>query len=111
MKNFIIIAQTVFNLQSGHKYKYMVEMSIFNVQRAIDQKVDKPELWFMCFISRLIVLYICVKFRKNIERTRVHNRNGYFQYLLCSKGRNSKSRLARVTVFKFCTLSHGALHL
>ena len=36
------ISQTVFNLQSGHKY--MVEMAMFNVQRAINPKVRKPEL-------------------------------------------------------------------
>ena len=52
----------------------------------------------MCSASCLIVLYICVKFCENIERTGVHSRNGYFQYLLCSKGRNSKSRLTRVMV-------------
>ena len=33
---------TVFNLQSGHKH--MVEMAIFNVQRAIAPEVGKPEL-------------------------------------------------------------------
>ena len=64
-----------------------------------------------------MMLYICVKFHQNIwngfqltEWTRVHSRNGYFQYLLCSNGHNSKSRLSRVTVFLVCMLSHGALH-
>ena len=55
---------TVSNLQSGHEY--MVEMATFNVQRAITPKVGKPELWFICSASRLIVLYIFVKFRENI---------------------------------------------
>ena len=45
------------------------------------------------------------------ERTLVHGRNGYFQYLQCSKGSNSKGRLTRVMVLVFCMLSHGALHL
>ena len=45
------------------------------------------------------------------ERTLVHGRNGYFQYLQCSTGSNSKGRLTRVMVLVFCTLSHGALHL
>ena len=84
---------------------------MFNVQGEITPKVGKPELPFMCPISRLLVLYICVKFHENIERTQVHSRNGYFQYLLCSKGCNSKSMLTRVTVFVFCMLSPGALHL
>ena len=59
-----------------------------------------------------MMFYICVKFHQNIwkvfqliELTRVHSRSGYFQNLLCSKGRNSKSRLTRVTVFVFCRLS------
>ena len=55
----------------------MVEMAMFNVQRAITPEVGKPELQFMCSARRLIVLYICVKFGGNIsdvirvmERTR-----------------------------------------
>ena len=64
------ISRKVFNLQSGHKY--MVEMAMFNVQKAINLKVGKAELRFISFVHRLIVLYICVKFRKNIlDGTRV----------------------------------------
>ena len=56
MKNFVIISQTVFNLQSRHEY--MGEMAMFNVQRAITPKVGKPE--FMCSAHPLIVLfYLC----------------------------------------------------
>ena len=54
------ISRTVFNLQSGHEY--MIEMAMFNVQRAITLKVGKPELRFMCSAHCLIVLYICMKF-------------------------------------------------
>ena len=98
------------DLQSGHEY--MLEMTLFNVQRAITPEVGKLELWFMCSAHRLMVFYICVKFHEIIkncirvmERTRVHGRNCYVQ---CSKGNNSKSRQIRVTVHVFCTLSHGA---
>ena len=84
---------------------------MFNAQMAITPKVGKPELRFMCSAHRLKVLYICVNFHENIERTGVHSRNGYFHYLQCLKGRNSKSRLTRVTFFVFCMLSHGAIHL
>ena len=42
----------------------MVEMAIFNVQRAITPKVGKPELWFMCSACCLIVLYIYVELCK-----------------------------------------------
>ena len=51
-------------------------------------KSRQSELQFMCSACCLMVLYICVKFRENItngirvmERTLVHGRNGYFQYL------------------------------
>ena len=57
------ISRTVFNLQSGE----MIEMAMFIVQRAITPKVSKPELRFICSACRLIVLYICVKFRQNIS--------------------------------------------
>ena len=113
VRSFIKISRIVFNLQSRHEY--MVEMAMFNVQRAITPKVGKPELRFMCSAHRLTVLYICMKFPENIwnsfqltEQTQVHGRNGYVQ---CSKGNNSKSRQTRVTVHVFCTLSHGVLHL
>ena len=101
MRGFIKISGMVFNLQSRHEY--MVEMSMFNVERAITPKVGKPELRFMCSACHLIVLYICVKFRANIldgfkltEYTHIHGRNGYVQ---CSKGNNSKSRQTRVHAF------------
>ena len=97
--------ETILNkLQSGHKY--ITKITIFKVQRAVTLKVDKTELWFLCSAPRLMMLYICLKFHQNIwsgfqltEQTRVYCRNDYFQYLLCSKGCNSKSRLTRVTFF------------
>ena len=78
MRKFIIISRTSFNLQDGHEYK--VEMAMFNVKRSINPKVGKPELRFIGSAHRLIVLNICVKLRENIQRTRVHSRNGYFIY-------------------------------
>ena len=66
----------VFNLQSGHKY--MAEMAIFNVQRAITPKVCKPVMVRVFCMSSQVVLYICVKFCENIlasirvtERTKI----------------------------------------
>ena len=44
----------------------MVEMAMFNVQRALPPKVGKPELWFICSARRLIVVYIFEKFCENI---------------------------------------------
>ena len=58
------ISQTVFNLQSGHKY--MVEKAVFNVQRVITPKVGQPELQFMSSAFHVMELYICMKFHKNI---------------------------------------------
>ena len=50
---------------------------IVNTKRAITQKVDEPELRFMCSACRLMVFNICVKFHENMssgfkvmERTR-----------------------------------------
>ena len=55
----------------------MVEMAIFNTQRAITPKVGKPELRFMCSALPLMVLNVCVKLYENMssgnkvmERTR-----------------------------------------
>ena len=59
------ISRTLSELWSGHEY--MVEMAMFNVQRAIIPKVGKPKLRFMCSAHRLIVVYIAVKFRENIK--------------------------------------------
>ena len=63
-------------LLSGHKY--MVEIAMFSVQRAVTPKVGIPDLRFICSAHRLIVLYICIKFGENItdgikvmERTRM----------------------------------------
>ena len=40
----------------------MTEMTIFNVQKAITQKVSKPDLQFSFSADAFMVLYICVKF-------------------------------------------------
>ena len=40
----------------------MTEMTIFNVQRAIIQKVSKPVLQFLFSADPLLVLHIRVKF-------------------------------------------------
>ena len=91
----------------------MVEMAIFNIQRAIINKICKPELWFLCSAHPIIVLYISMKFHENIsndiediERTHVYGGNGHFQY---SKGNNSKSRKTRVTAHVICMSSHGVV--
>ena len=104
------ISQTVLMLQSGHEY--VVEMAIFNVQRAKTPKVCNPELRFLCFALCLMVLNIYVKFHENIsngfhvtERTRVCGRNCNFQ---CSKGKNSNSMQSRVVVFALRMSSRGA---
>ena len=59
------LSQMVFNSQSGHKY--MVEMALFNVQRAITPKVGNQVLWFMCSAHHSMMLYIYVKFHENIS--------------------------------------------
>ena len=53
----------------------------------------------------------CLKQFPTYRADTKRGRNGYFQYLQCSKGCNSKGRLTRVMVLMVCTSSHGALHL
>ena len=45
----------------------MVEMAIFNIQRAMTLKVEKQELRFMCSACHLMVLNNCVKFQENMS--------------------------------------------
>ena len=59
------------NMSSG------ADRKIVNTQRAINPKVGKPDLCFMCFACRLMVFNVCVQFHENIsssfklmERTR-----------------------------------------
>ena len=42
-------------------------MKIVYTQRAITQKVGKPEVWFMCSARGLMVFNVCVKFHANIS--------------------------------------------
>ena len=69
-----------------------------------------------CTLS-LDVLHLCEFLLKYLngfqltELTQVHGRNCHFQYLLYSKGSNSKSRLTRGRVLVFCTSYYGASHL
>ena len=99
-----------FMLQSRHEY--VVEMAIFNVQRAITPKVCNPELQFLRSARLLMVLNICVKFHENIlnvfEVTEYVVKIAIFQ---CSKGNNSKRMQSRVTAPALCTLSHPPIHL
>ena len=44
----------------------MVEMAIFDIQRAITLKVGKQELRFMCSACRLMEFNIFVKFHGNM---------------------------------------------
>ena len=88
----------------------MVEMAIFNIQRAITPKVCNRELRFLRSVRRLMVLNICVKCHENTlngfevtERTHVCSKIAIFQ---CSKGNNSDRMQFRVTVLALCTLSH-----
>ena len=46
----------------------MVEMAIFNIQRAITLKVGKEGLRFMRSAYHFLVFNICVKFHENMSR-------------------------------------------
>ena len=110
LQGFKKISETIFK---GHKY--MTGITNYNVQRVVTPKAGNSESWFLCSAHHIVVIYICIRFQENISNsfqvtklTYIYNRNQYFQY---SKGHNSKSRLSRVTVLVFCTLSHNVLHL
>ena len=82
---------------------------LFNIQREITPKADKPELQFMCSaVVSWCFTCVCVKFCDNImngirvmEWTQIHGRNGYVH---CSKSNNSK---------KYANQSYGScvLHI
>ena len=64
------------NMSRGFKVMERTR-KIVNTQRAITQKVEKPELRFMCSARRLVVFNVCVKLHENVssgfkvmERTR-----------------------------------------
>ena len=49
------------------KLPFSIFFIIYYLQRAIINKVCKPELWFLCSAHPIIVLYICMKFHENIS--------------------------------------------
>ena len=124
----------VFKLQSGHIINYY-RNHYFQCSKAQNSKSRLSRVRVLVFCtSSYDVLYLCEVLSKYLkqfptELMQIHGRNGYFQYLLCSKGGLkclfvlrfygpvnpmegwSKSRLTRATVLIFCTTPHGALHL
>ena len=78
------------NILNGFQLTEQTRVHVWNgyVQhsKGNNSKSSQPELLFMHYAGRLMMLYIFVKFRENIingtrviERTRVHDRNGYVQ--------------------------------
>ena len=57
------------NISNGFQLTEQTHGGNGYVQRAITPKVGKPELWFMCYACRLMVLYICVKLSGNITNS------------------------------------------
>ena len=54
------------NMSSGFKVMERTR-KIINTQRALTQKVEKPELRFMCSARHLMVFNVCVKFHENMS--------------------------------------------
>ena len=94
----------------------MVEMAIFNIQRAITLKVGKQELWFMCSARHPMVFNICVKFHENMssgfkvmERTRKLLTDTHTQKrrkLYTPLQTSYAGGITRDMVHVFCMLSH-----
>ena len=49
------------------KWPFSIFFILYYVQRAIINKVCKPELCFLCSAHPIIVLYICMKNHENIS--------------------------------------------
>ena len=84
----------------------MVEMAIFNIQRAISLKVEKKTsvaVHVFCMSSQ--VFNIVSSFMK-ICQTVLNLWSGH-KNCKHTEGNKSKSRKTRVTVHVFCTSSHG----
>ena len=77
----------------------MVEMAIFNIQRAISVKVGKQELRFMCSACHLMVLTFVSSFmkicqavlklwrrHKNCEETHTHTKKKTIYPIACILG-------------------------
>ena len=99
----------------------MVEMAIFNIQRAITLKVGKQELYFMCSACHLMVFNNCVKFHeKYVKRfksygadtkivnkhTHIHREKTKTIYPIALHS-SYAGGITRVTVHVFCMSSHG----
>ena len=56
------ISWMVFKLRSGHHFMTKITIII----KGPSPKVSKPQLWFLCSASSLMVVNISVKFPKNI---------------------------------------------
>ena len=55
------------NMSSCGKVMERTQKLLTHTQRAITPKVGKPELQFMSYSCRLMVLNICVKFHENMS--------------------------------------------
>ena len=99
----------------------MVEMAIFNIQRAITLKLGKQELQFMCSACQLMVFNICVKFHENMSSgfkvmeltqkllTQTHTHTEKRQKIIYPIALHTSyaAGITRVTVHVFCMSSHG----
>ena len=96
----------------------MVEMAVFNIQRAITLKVGKQELRFMCSACHLMVLTYVSSFmkicqtdlkiwngHKKCKRTHTHTKKeNYIPHCMHTSYAGDRTR---VTVHMFCMFSHG----
>ena len=64
---YVKLRENIRNGMLWSRHENMIEMAMFNAQRAITPKLGRPELWFMCSVHSLMILYIAVKFRDNIS--------------------------------------------
>ena len=114
----IMVKHICINFQENISNSFQVteRTHIFQCSKDSKSRSSRVTVLVFCTLSHdaLHLYEVLSKYLNNFqltELTRVHGRNGYFQYLPFSKGGNSKSRLTRAKALEFCISSHGALHL
>ena len=47
----------------------MTGITIYNVKRAVTLKAGNSDVWLLCSAHHIMLMYICIKFKKNISNS------------------------------------------
>ena len=78
--------------------------AISSVKGGITPNLYKQELWFLCSVCRLLMVNICMKFQKDLERFAYYSADAMFSHeLLFYKLQRSIIQTAyKITVLELC---------